>query len=32
LLVSQPTFFIVDEDPSAVEALAGDLERRCSAD
>ena len=30
--VSQPIFFVVDEDPSAVEALAGDLERRFRAD
>ena len=28
----QPIFFIVDEDPAAVEALAGDLERRFRAD
>ena len=28
----QPIFFIVDEDPAAVEALAGDLERRFHAD
>jgi thioredoxin reductase (NADPH) len=30
--VSQPIFFVVDEAPSAVEALAGDLERRFRAD
>ena len=30
--VSQPIFFVVDEDPSAVEMLAGDLERRFQAD
>ena len=30
--VSQPIFFVVDEDPSAVEMLAGDLERRFHAD
>ena len=30
--VSQPIFFVVDEDPSAVEVLAGDLERRFRAD
>ena len=30
--VSQPIFFVVDEDPSAVEALGSDLERRFSAD
>ena len=30
--VSQPIFFVVDEDPSAVEALTGDLERRFRAD
>jgi thioredoxin reductase (NADPH) len=30
--VSQPVFFVVDEDPSAVEMLAGDLERRFRAD
>ena len=30
--VSQPIFFVVDEDPSAVETLAGDLERRFHAD
>jgi thioredoxin reductase (NADPH) len=30
--ISQPIFFVVDEDPSVVEALAGDLERRFSAD
>ena len=29
---SQPIFFVVDEDPSVVEALAGDLERRFRAD
>jgi hypothetical protein len=29
---SQPIFFVVDEDPSAVEALPGDLERRFRAD
>jgi CheY-like chemotaxis protein len=28
----QPIFFVVDEDPSAVEMLAGDLERRFHAD
>ena len=28
----QPIFFLVDEDPAAVEALAGDLERRFRAD
>jgi hypothetical protein len=31
-LASQPVFLVVDEDPSAVEALAGDLERRFRAD
>jgi CheY-like chemotaxis protein len=30
--VSQPIFFVVDEDPSAVEALGSDLERHFSAD
>jgi thioredoxin reductase (NADPH) len=30
--MSQPIFFVVDEDPSAVEMLAGDLERRFHAD
>jgi hypothetical protein len=30
--VSQPIFFVVDEDPSAVEALGSGLERRFSAD
>src|SRR5215470_2217441 len=30
--VSQPVFFVVDEDPSAVEMLVGDLERRFQAD
>jgi thioredoxin reductase (NADPH) len=30
--VSQPAFFVVDEDASAVEMLAGDLERRFHAD
>ena len=30
--LSQPIFFVVDEDPSVVEALAGDLERRFRAD
>ena len=30
--IRQPIFFVVDEDPSAVEALAGDLERRFDAD
>ena len=30
--ISQPIFFVVDEDPSAVDALAGDLERRFHAD
>jgi thioredoxin reductase (NADPH) len=30
--VAQPVFFVVDEDPSAVEMLAGDLERRFDAD
>ena len=30
--VSEPIFFVVDEDPSAVEALGSDLERRFSAD
>jgi len=30
--VSQPIFFVVDEDPSAVEILVGDLERRFHAD
>jgi thioredoxin reductase (NADPH) len=29
---SQPVFFVADEDPSAVEMLAGDLERRFHAD
>ena len=31
-LASQPIFFVVDEDLSAVEALAADLERRFRAD
>jgi thioredoxin reductase (NADPH) len=30
--IRQPIFFVVDEDSSAVEALAGDLERRFDAD
>jgi len=30
--VAQPVFFVVDEDSSAVEMLAGDLERRFEAD
>jgi thioredoxin reductase (NADPH) len=30
--IPQPIFFVVDEDPSAVEMLAGDLERRFHAD
>ncbi len=30
--LSQPVFFVVDEDPSAVEMLVGDLERRFRAD
>jgi thioredoxin reductase (NADPH) len=30
--VSQPVFFVVDEDPAAVQTLAGDLERRFKAD
>jgi thioredoxin reductase (NADPH) len=30
--VAQPIFFVVDEDPSAVETLVGDLERRFRAD
>jgi thioredoxin reductase (NADPH) len=30
--VAQPIFFVVDEDPSAVETLVGDLERRFQAD
>jgi thioredoxin reductase (NADPH) len=30
--VSQPVFFVVDEDPAAVETLVGDLERRFKAD
>ena len=30
--MSQPIFFVVDEDPSAVEMLAADLERRFHAD
>ena len=30
--VSQPIFFVVDEDPSVVEMLVGDLERRFHAD
>src|SRR5436190_23569079 len=30
--VSQPVFFVVDEDPAAVQTLAGDLERRFQAD
>jgi hypothetical protein len=25
---AQPIFFVVDEDPTAVETLVGDLERR----
>src|SRR5205809_3905516 len=29
---AQPVFFVVDEDPAAVETLAGDLERRFQAD
>jgi thioredoxin reductase (NADPH) len=29
---AQPIFFVVDEDPSAVETLVGDLERRFQAD
>jgi len=29
---AQPVFFVVDEDPSAVETLVGDLERRFQAD
>jgi thioredoxin reductase (NADPH) len=29
---SQPVFFVVDEDPSAVEMLVGDLERRFHTD
>jgi thioredoxin reductase (NADPH) len=29
---AQPIFFVVDEDPTAVEALVGDLERRFQAD
>ena len=29
---AQPIFFVVDEDPSAEEALVGDLERRFQAD
>jgi thioredoxin reductase (NADPH) len=29
---AQPIFFVVDEDPLAVEALVGDLERRFQAD
>ncbi len=28
----QPVFFVVDEDPSAVAMLVGDLERRFHAD
>ena len=30
--IAQPVFFVVDEDPSAVETLASDLERRFQAD
>ncbi len=30
--ISQPIFVVVDEDPSAVETLVGDLERRFQAD
>jgi hypothetical protein len=30
--VSQPIFLVVDEDPSAVEALTADLESRFHAD
>jgi thioredoxin reductase (NADPH) len=30
--VCQPIFFVVDEDPSTVETLVGDLERRFQAD
>jgi thioredoxin reductase (NADPH) len=30
--VAQPVFFVVDEDPSALETLVGDLERRFQAD
>lgn len=30
--ISQPVFFVLDEDPAAVEALTGDLERRFHAD
>src|SRR5512140_992989 len=30
--VSRPIFFVIDEDPSTVEMLAGDLERRFHAD
>src|SRR5262249_43585510 len=30
--VAQPVFLVVDEDPSAVEMLVGDLERRFQAD
>jgi thioredoxin reductase (NADPH) len=30
--VPQPIFFVVDEDPSVIEALTGDLERRFHAD
>ena len=30
--ISQPVFFVVDEDPSAVEALVSDLQRRFHAD
>src|SRR5215470_1312909 len=30
--VAQPVFFVVDEDPYAVETLAGDLNRRFQAD
>ena len=29
---AQPVFFVVDEDPSAVETLVGDLDRRFQAD
>ena len=30
--VARPIFFVVDEDPSVVETLVGDLERRFQAD
>jgi thioredoxin reductase (NADPH) len=30
--IAQPIFFVVDEDPSVVKALVGDLERRFQAD